>query len=73
MSWKHDLVSNSCPFWVLKVTFSEKATKIDKIVTVNLTVCSNRQIDGEDFIIFVVFLENKNFTDQDMLLKTFHT
>jgi hypothetical protein len=28
---------------ILKFTFSEKATKIDKI---NLTLCSNRQIDG---------------------------
>ena len=35
---------------LLKFTFSEKATKIDKIFTVNLTVCSNRQIDGEDFV-----------------------
>ena len=36
----------------LKFTFSEKVTKIDKIFTVNLTVCSNCQIDGEDFINF---------------------
>ena len=34
----------------IKFTFSEKATKTYKIFTVNLTVCSNRQIDGEDFI-----------------------
>ena len=45
----------------LKFTFSEKVTKIDKIFTVNLTVCSNCQIDGEDFINFVAFLENMNF------------
>ena len=32
-----------------KVKFSEKTTKIDKIFTVNLTVSSNRQINGEDF------------------------
>ena len=32
--------------------FSEQATKIDKIFTVNPTVCSNRQIDGEDFVNF---------------------
>ena len=37
---------------ILKFTFSEKATKIDKIFTVNLTVCSNCQIDGEDFLNF---------------------
>ena len=42
----------------LKFMFSEKATKIDKIFTVNLTVCSNHQIDYEDF---VAFLENMNF------------
>ena len=44
----------SSPLWFskLKFTFSEKATKIDKIFTVNLTVCSNRQIDGEDFVNF---------------------
>ena len=37
---------------IVKFTFSEKATKIDKIFTANLTVCSNCQIDGEDFINF---------------------
>ena len=47
---------------LLKFTFSEKATKIDKIFTVNLTVCSNCQMDGEDFVIFFAFLENMNFT-----------
>ena len=37
----------------LKFTFSEKATKIYKIFTINLTVCtSNRQINGEGFVIF---------------------
>ena len=30
--------------------FSKKATKIDKIFTVNLTVCSKCQIYGEDFV-----------------------
>ena len=37
--------------------FSKKARKIDTIFTVNLTVCSNRQIDGEDFINFCGLLE----------------
>ena len=32
--------------------FSKKATKIDKIFTADLTLCSNRQIDGEDFVNF---------------------
>ena len=36
----------------IKFAFSEKATKVDKIFDVNLTVCSNRQIDGEDFVNF---------------------
>ena len=35
-----------------KFTFSKKATKIDKIFTVDLTLCSNCQIDGEDFVNF---------------------
>ena len=41
---------------LLKFTFSEKATKFDKIFTVNLTVCSNRQINVEDFVNFCGFL-----------------
>ena len=32
--------------------FSKKATKIDKIFTDDLTLCSKRQIDGEDFVNF---------------------
>ena len=32
--------------------FSRKATKIEEIVTVDLTLCSKSQIDGEDFVIF---------------------
>ena len=32
--------------------FSKKATKIDKIFTVDLTVCSKCQIDGECFVKF---------------------
>ena len=35
--------------------FSEKATKIDNIFTVNLTVCNNHQINGVDLLIFVAF------------------
>ena len=30
--------------------FSKKATKFDKISTVNLRLCSKCQIDGEDFV-----------------------
>ena len=32
--------------------FSKKAKKIDKIFTVDLTVCSKCQINGEDFVNF---------------------
>ena len=32
--------------------FSKKATKIDEIFTVDLTLCSKCQIDGEDFFNF---------------------
>ena len=37
---------------LLKFMFSKKATKIDEIFTVDLTLCSKRQIDGEDFVNF---------------------
>ena len=36
----------------LKFMFSKKATKIDDIFTVDLTLCSKRQIDSKDFINF---------------------
>ena len=42
---EHDLL-------LLKFMFSKNAKKIDEIFTVNLTLCSKCQIDGEDFIIF---------------------
>ena len=37
---------------VIKFMLSKKATKIDKIFTVNLTLCSKCQIGGEDFVNF---------------------
>ena len=37
---------------LVKFMFSRKATKIDKILTVDLMLCSKRQIDGEDFVNF---------------------
>ena len=37
---------------VLKFMFSKKATKIDKIFTVDLTVTTYCQIDGKDFVNF---------------------
>ena len=48
--------------------FSKKAKKIDEIFTVDLTICSNCQIDGEDFIIFVAFLENMNFINIEFMI-----
>ena len=36
----------------IKFMFSKKATKINEIFTVYLTLCSKCQIDGEDFINF---------------------
>ena len=36
----------------LKFVFSKKTTKIDKICTVDLTLCSKCQTDGEDIINF---------------------
>ena len=46
----------------LKFMCSKKATKIDEIFSIDLTVCSKCQIDSEDFVNFLVaFLENMNF------------
>ena len=42
----------SIQMFELKFTFSEKATKIDTIFTVNLTVCNNCRINCEDFVNF---------------------
>ena len=41
--------------------FSKKATKIDEIFTVDLTVTTYCQMFGEDFVNFVAFSENVNF------------
>ena len=53
----------------VKFLFSEKATKIDKISTVDLTLCSKCQIDGEDFVNFrelkvQIFLDTVNCETQ---------
>ena len=37
---------------LIKFMFSQKASKIDEIFTVDLTLCSKRQIDGEGFVNF---------------------
>ena len=41
---------------LLKFMFNEKATEIDEIFTVHLTLCSKCQIDGEDFVYFCSLL-----------------
>ena len=42
--------------------FSKKATKIDKIFAVDLTLTYLVKMTGKILSIFVVFLENMNFT-----------
>jgi hypothetical protein len=37
---------------IIKFMFSKKAAKIEEIFTVDLTLCSKCQVDGEDFINF---------------------
>ena len=41
-----------CSFLQLKFMFSKMGTKIDKKITVDLTVCSKCQIYDEDFVNF---------------------
>ena len=38
--------------YFVNFVFSKKATKIDEIFTINLTLCSKGHIDGEDFVNF---------------------
>ena len=38
---------------MIKFMFFKKATKIDEIFTVDLTLCSKCEIDGEDFVNFL--------------------
>ena len=40
------------PYILIKFMFSKKTTKIDKIFTVNLTLCTKCQIESEDFVIY---------------------
>ena len=46
---------------ILKFMFSKKATKIDEIFTVDLTVTTYSQIGGEDFVIFCGLLRKREF------------
>ena len=44
------LVKKIMAIYFLKFMFSKKATKIDKILTVDLTATTYCKIDGEDFV-----------------------
>ena len=37
---------------ILKFMFSKKATEIEEILNIDLTLCSKCQIDSEDFVNF---------------------
>ena len=47
----------------IKFIFSKKATKIDKIFTVDLTFTTSDKSTVKISSIFVVFLENMNFNE----------
>ena len=47
-----ELKTTTKPWTLVKFMFSEEATKIDKIFTVDLTSCSKCQIDSYDFVNF---------------------
>ena len=47
--------------------FSKKATKIDQLFTVDLTLCSKCQ-DGEDFVNFCGLLRKHKLYEQSQLL-----
>jgi len=60
--------------------FSKKATKIDKIFTVNLTITTYCQLDGEDFVIFFgllrkyeLYLEKEKMSGENMTIEIFPT
>ena len=50
---------------LLKFMFSKKATKIDEIFTVDLTLTTQRQINCEDFVNFCGLLRKHELYDHD--------
>ena len=54
--------------YAVKFMFSKKATKIDKIFTADLTLCSTCQIDGEDFINFCGLLRKHELYVPSMVM-----
>ena len=55
----------------LKFMFSKKATKIEEIFTVDLTLCSKCQIDGEDFVNFCGLLRKHKLYNMWAATQTF--
>ena len=58
-------INNLADNFLVKFVFSKKATKFDKIFTVDLTLTTYCQIDGEDFFNF----HGLNFTVIKTVLK----
>ena len=52
---------------MIKFMFSKKATKIDEIFTVDLTVTTYCQIDGKDFVNFCGLLRKCELYTQSYL------
>ena len=51
--------------------FSKKATKIDEIFTVDLTVTTYCQIDGEDFVNFCGLLRKRELYNAQKYLEMY--
>ena len=49
---------------LLKFMFSKKTTKINEIFTIDLTLCSKCQINGEDFVDFCGLLRKHELYQQ---------
>ena len=45
----------------IKFMFSKKATKFDKILTVDLMLCTKCQTNGDDFVTFCGILRKHEF------------
>ena len=61
--------SNESQICTLKFIFSKKATKFEEIFTVDLTLFSNCQIDGEDFVNFCGLLRKHELYPLDQSAK----
>ena len=48
----------------LKFMFSKKATRVDEIFTVDFTLCSKCQIDGEGFVNFCDLLRKNELYEK---------